>query len=986
MKAGLAYARHIKMATPTTLRIVCWAMLWASTTLGSGYGIDFWREAEGLPQSRIRAIVQTRDGYIWLGTDNGVVRFNGANFTAFTVETGSLKDNEVWALQEDNENALWIGTYGGGLTRLKDGAFTTFTTADGLPDDVITQIDKDLAGNLWISTRGALVKYERGHFTTFTRPEGLAGTNFGPICARSNEGVVAGTESGVYRLTGGGFEPLKGIANERDGPVEKLVCAIDGSIWIGFRNAVIKHWQHGIVTTLVSHIGRTPQVTALYEDPTGGIWAAFEQRLHKLTNGRFEPVVLEDDKTDPGIIFSILADREGSIWVGLQSNGLGRLRVKQISTLSASEGLPNDSSRSIFQDTEGTVWIGTASGFSSYKSGQIHSYTNFRGGQLGAVRSIAEDPERRLWVAAGKNLLMMRNGRLTDFPGWQSSSEIEVIYRDPKGRMWVGTDGNGLYEFRGDGFKNYNSGDGLSGNRIRAVYLDRDGSLWVSAFGAGVSKFENGKFTTYNTASGLAGNRVSTIYQDEEGTLWFATRGGLTRLKDGTFFSYKSSSGLLVDFVYTILDDGKGNFWFSCAQGLFKVSKAELRDYAAGRIKKIVSVSYGVRDGMKTRAGNVGNQPAAWKTRDGILMFSSMKGVVVVSPSQIGSSNFIPPVYIESATINKQKQPLNRESRLPLGVGEFQVDYAALSYLNPEKIRFKYKLAGFDTDWEDAGGRRFAYYANLPPGSYRFKVIAGTVDGSWNETGATYSFYLRPRIYQTRWFLVTMILSAVLLAWLMVRFRMHELKARYAAVLSERNRISQDIHDTFAQNLAGIALQLDSITMQLEEIPPGLRNSIDEACNLTRYSLAEARRAVSDLRSDELERAELSDALPEIAKRMVASTAVRTSVHVFGTPQRLSPMTEKNVMRIFQEAMANALKHAHARVVEIELRYENESLALQVRDDGRGFDAESAIPLAFGHYGLTGMHERAERIGGCLTLKSEPGKGTELLVVVPFSA
>jgi signal transduction histidine kinase/ligand-binding sensor domain-containing protein len=954
----------------------------AATT---GYAVDLWREAEGLPQSRIRAIVQTHDGYIWLGTDNGVVRFNGASFTAFTVETGSLKDNEVWALQEDDEHALWIGTYGGGITRLKDGRFRTFTTADGLPDDVVTHIDKDSSGDLWISTQSGLSRYSHGVFTTLATPSG-SGNNFGAICAQSPHSVFVATASRVLRFGDGGFQAVDGIVRDRDGAIEQLVCASDGSLWIGFANAVIKQWKNGSLATRASEHTQTPQVTLLYEDPAGGIWAAFGQKLHKWINGRFDPVTLEDDAPDLGVAYSMRVDREGSIWVGLQSNGLARLRYKQLSTLAAREGLPNDSARSVFQDRRGDLWIGTASGFVRYSNGHPTAYTELDGRRLGPIRSFAEDAQGRLWVAAGNDLLLMNGERPARFPAWKGEAEIEVIFRDAADAMWVGTDGGGLYEFRGGVFRNYRDRDGLAGNRIRALFQDSHGALWISAFGAGVSQYVNGVFTNYGLGSGLAGSRVSTIHEDEEGALWFATRRGLTRLKDGKFFSYTSASGLLVDFIYSILDDGKGNFWFSCAQGVFKVSKAELRDFADGRIKKIASVSYGVRDGMRTRACNVGNQPAAWKTTDGTLLFSSMKGVVVVAPNRLRSSNFVPPVRIESVSVNRRPQPLDRGPSLSLGEGDVEIDYAALSYLDPEKVRFKYMLEGADNDWVDAGGRRFAYYANLRPGRYLFRVIAGTAGGTWNEAGASYGFYLKPRFYQTQAFIGAVVSGVLLLAWLLVRLRMHELKARYSAVLAERNRISQDIHDTFAQNLAGIALQLDAMTMQLEEIPPGVKERIDEACNLTRYSLAEVRRAVGDLRSDELEREELPSALPAIARKMAANSAVEPAIQVVGTPKRLNPVTEKNLLRIFQEALANALKHANAQAIDIELRYGPEDLILRVRDDGRGFDAERIIPLGIGHYGLTGMRERTERIGGRLTLRSAPGQGTELLIVVPLSA
>jgi signal transduction histidine kinase/ligand-binding sensor domain-containing protein len=952
---------------------------------GPSYGIDLWREAEGLPQSRVRAIAQTHDGYIWLGTDGGAVRFNGASFRAFTVETGNLKDNEVWALQEDDENALWIGTYGGGLTRFKDGRFETFTTADGLPDDIVTRLEKDSSGDIWIATASGFCRYSHGRFTRIDAPGGPAVAGRDTICASSPSGVFVSTGSQALRLKDGRFEPLGGFSGQGDGSIERLTCAADGSLWIAFGNGAIEHWKDGRADTFTPQHGPANQITLLYEDPTGGVWAGLGRTIYQLRNGRFERLPLEDGRTDLGAVYSMHVDREGSIWVGLQSNGLGRLRVKQVSTLPAPEGVPDDIARCVFQDRHGDIWVGTSGGFARYREGRLLSHTSLPEGHSGPVRSFAEDPQGRLWIAAGKELLLLDQGGLSALPGWRASSIITVIYRDSLGGMWVGTDWDGLYQWTGGAFRNYRSEDGLAGNRVRTLLRDRQGALWIGTVGAGVNRFAQGRFTNYGTGAGLAGNRVYAIHEDEDGALWFATRGGLTRLKDGKFFSYTSASGLLVDFVYTILDDGLGNFWFSSAQGLFKVSKIELADVADGRVRRVTPVSYGVRDGMKTRACNVGNQPVAWKTVGGLLLFSSLKGVVVVAPTRLTSSSYVPPVHIEGVTVNRRKQPLDREPSLPVGAGEVQIDYAALSYLNPQKLRYKYMLAGFDADWVDAGDRSFAYYANLPPGAYRFHVIAGSVDGQWNQRGAYFGFRLRPRFYQT-WLFWGVAASAVLLiAWLFHRLRMHELQARYSAVLAERHRISQDIHDTFAQNLAGIALQLDSVTMQLEEIPPGVRGRLDEACNLTRYSLAEARRTLTDLRSDELEGTELTVALPEIARRLAGGSSVRTAMHVAGTPRRLGPVAQKNLIRIFQEAMANALKHSHAASIEVQLRYEDAGLVLAVKDDGRGFDAERAIPLAVGHYGLTGMRERAERIGGRMALTSAPGQGTELVFFVPFA-
>lgn len=947
------------------------------------YGIDFWREAEGLPQSRIRSIVQTKDGYLWLGTDNGLVRFNGATFTAFTVESGSLRDNEVWAIQEDDEGGLWIGTYGGGLTLFKEGRFRTFTTADGLPDDVIRKLDKDREGNIWMITPNGAGRYSHGVFTRFTTRDGLAGNLVTAMCAGSSQGVLLASGATLQRLIDGKFFSVNGLVEKGDGQISNMLSGSDGSVWLGFHGRV-KRWKDGVVSTYTWPNNFTPGINQLHEDPQGTLWVAMEQGVSRLREGKFEAVPLGEGETKVGVVYSLCTDWEGNIWLGFQSNGLGRLRTRQLLTISVSDGLPNDSTRSVYQDSKGNVWIGTVDGFARYQNGKTTNYQTLNGARIGSVRSLAEDSHGNLWIGADQELLILKGGLLSKVPEWKWPYEIEVIYRDPNGHMWVGTDGDGLFEFDGGNVNHYRAQDGLAGNQVRALLSDRHGTLWVSTFGRGISKYADGKFVTYTAKDGLAGNRVTAIHEDEEGALWFATREGLSRFKDGRFFTYTAECGLLVGFVYAILDDAKGNFWFSCAQGLFRVSKAELRDFAAGRIKKVTSIDYGVRDGMKTRACNVGDQPTAWKTTDGLLLFCSMKGVVVVDPKRLYSSSLIPPVHIEKVVINKQEQQLDVDSQMPLGTGEFEIHYAALSYVAPEKVRFKYKLEGFDKEWVDAGTRRFAYYANLPPGHYSFKVIAGHIDGPWNEKGQSFAFYLKPHFYQTSLFLVLMIASVLLLAGLLYRLRMVELKARYSAVLGERNRIAREIHDTLAQNLAGIALQLDSVNMQSPDIPSGLRQRLDQACNLVRYSLSEARRAVSDLRSDELERQELAAALPEIAERMAASAALDAHVQVLGTPRRLNPMTEKNLLRIFQEGMANAVQHADARTIDVELRYGLDCLVLWVRDDGSGFDTGKIIPLGVGHYGLTGMRERAERIGGRLTLKSVIGQGTELLVEVPL--
>ncbi len=955
--------------------------LYARDSKRIAYGVDFWRESDGLAQARIRAIAQTRDGYVWLGTDGGLVRFNGDRFTEFTVQSGDLKDNEVWALQEDNDGALWIGTYGGGLTRLKNGRFRTFTVADGLPDDVVMAIDKDPSGDLWLITPQGLARYSNGSIRRIAQEEGLPDIHATAIAPAAPGGPLVATRSGIYRYKSGHFEPIPNPSAQY-GFAEELLSAQDGSLWIGFSSGVVLRNRNGLsqVVPFGQHSGG--QIHRLYEDRHGGIWAAVGKSIDKLEDGAFQPVLTESGSPPLGSVYSILMDREGGVWLGLQSNGVARLRVSQLITLAEEDGLPNDRARSVYQDSRGQVWIGTADGLAVYSNGELQKVADRGGAQLWDVRSIAEDTSGNIWISAGKELLAMKGGRFQPVAGWTAKYEIEVLYRDASGNIWVGTDGAGLFRYSQGHFARYTTSQGLGSNHVRAILGDREGALWISTFGNGVSKYSGGRFVTYNSKSGLAGDRVVAMHEDDEGALWFATRQGLSRLAGGAFFTWGSGSGLYNPFVYAIVDDGAGNFWFSSSGGIFRVSKKELRAFARGEIASVASVSYGERDGMRTRAGNLGNQPVAWRLANGQMLFSTMRGVVIVDPARLTSDSSVPPVYIEKAVVNGREQPAAKRAAVSLDKGELEIHYAALSYSAPGTLRFRYKLENFDRDWIDAGTRRFTYYANLPPGSYRFRVAARKLDGPWNEAATAYMVDFNPPFYRSPLFVVAAVLGAVLLACALYWLRMHELHERYAAVLEERNRISRDIHDTLSQNLAGIALQLDSVHMQLPDVGGGLRESIEQACSLTRYSLAEARRAIVDLRSDGLEPLPLEHAIPEIAARV--APALRALVEVVGTPRRISPVAERNLLRILQEALTNVVRHAGACSIQVELSYAPDLLALRVRDNGSGFEPSRAGSTDTGHYGLIGMRERAERIGGRLTLNSKPGAGTELCVEVPI--
>lgn len=741
------------------------------------YSVDFWHESQGLLSSRIRNIVQTRDGYLWLATDGGLVRFDGASFTTFNVRTGSLKDDEVWALKEDKAGGLWIGTFGGGLTLLKDGRYTTFTAADGLPDDVVRQIDEDPQGNIWIATSRGACRYSRGVFTSFTRKDGLSHDYVVNICAGSTQGVFAIAGNKLHCFADGKFVVESGIAEEADGRITSLTRGADASLWIGFERPLVKQLKDGLLTTYPLGNSQSSNSRICYQDRQGNVWLGSSDGLRRLRNGKFEQVPPRDARNSLGVVLSLCEDREGSLWLGMETSGLARLRSTEFNTITDEDGLPDSSTRTVFPDDQGNIWIGTIGGLAMWRNGSITNYTEAEGSHLISVTSIGEDKAGHLWVGAGGELFIMKNGRLAKDRSWKRTPDIKAIYRDSRGRMWVGTDGDGLFGFDDGQISVYRTQDGLASNNVRSILYDRNGALWVATNGGGVSRLADGKFTTYTTKDGLGSNRVVTIHEDEEGALWFGTRGGLSRYRDGRIFTYRAQDGLLVDYVGGIVEDKKGNFWFSCGQGIFSVSKSDMNDFAEGRIKKITPEVYGVEDGVRNVTFAAGNQPNSGRTRDGRLLFCSLRGVTTVDPEHLSSNTFIPPVHIESVLINKQTVRPGDYVEISPGVGEVEIHYTAASFRAPGKVQFKYQLEGFDREWVVAGTRRFAFYANLPAGNYKFRVIACNDDGVWNETGDSFYFYLKPHFYHTGWFYLLSLLALLAIAGAAFQLRVRQLEA-----------------------------------------------------------------------------------------------------------------------------------------------------------------------------------------------------------------
>jgi ligand-binding sensor domain-containing protein/two-component sensor histidine kinase len=989
------------------------------------YTHNVWQTDNGLPQNTIRRIIQTQDGYIWIATDGGLVHFDGISFmvfdkqstpaiksnqirnlyqdregnlwictpdgltgmsggkfTGYTVDDG-LSSNSVWSMTEDHAGVLWIITTDG-LDSYKDGKFTPHGKRDGLSSDGVETLFEDSQDTLWIGTTGGLSRYKDGVFDNYDKVAGIP-TDVHVMCENKGGGIWIGAATGLYLLKDGRLSAYTAKDGLSAPSVESIVQDSAGRLWIGTANG-LDRFENGKITALTVSDGLpSNHVQSIYPDREGALWICTETGLARLQNDRITEFSAKDSLSSLTVL-SICEDREGGIWLGTESGGMHLLKDSKFVTYTTDDGLSNDLVRSVYQDRKGNVWIGTSGGgLDLIKDGQITSFGTKEGLSSNVVLALCSDRDNDLWVGTPGGLNRLRNGRFTTYTSADGLTDdfIRSIYEDRSGTIWIGTR-RGLTKYRDGKFTACTTLDGLPNDYIGAILEDSKGSIWISTLG-GLSRFKDGTFTNYTIKEGLSSNVVTSLYEDRAGNLWIGTNGsGLNRFADGKFTTYTTKNGLFDDVIHQILEDGHGNLWLSCDKGVFSVSVSDLDDFAIGRTNSIGSASYGTADGMKIRECNGGGHPAGWKTQDGRLWFSTLKGVAVIDPDNIKLNQLPPPVVIEEVLADDRVLPRTEKLELSPGLTRFAFHYAGLSFVAPEKVQFKYKLEGFDKDWIVSGSRRVAYYTNIPPGKYVFRVIACNNDGVWNDLGAGFSFYLKPHFYQTYWFYAVCLAALGLIGWQLYLLRVKRIESQFSAVLAERNRIAREIHDTLTQGLTGISLQLELVAKRMPVSTEAAKPHLDQARMLARENLADARRSIWDLRSQALENSDLPTSLSQAARRLTASTGTQAQLQVSGAYRRLSETVESNLLRIGQEAVNNAVKHARAGRIDIALQFDPDLVRMCVRDDGLGFEAEKAPASRDGHFGLLGMRERAEQIGGKLIVSSVPGEGTEVSVEVPL--
>jgi len=1025
--ASLRMAHLPRCRRPTipwaVLLLALAALLPAPSALGlntsldiSQYGHTAWTLREGVFRGYTETMAQTRDGYLWLGTEFGLLRFDGVRFVPWTLPAGGhLPESFISSLLAASDGSLWIGTREG-LARWKDGKLTEYPELAG---HVVYALIEDSAGTVWIGAGSEdlarqLCAIQSDRVQCYGS-DGSFGKRVLSLYEDRGHGLWVAAETGLWR-----WKPsppkLYSVGDFR-GQILASIEGDSGTMLVAMSHE-IKRLVNGTLEPYPLLAGRQQlHPKSLLRDRNGGLWiGTVDQGLLHIHQGRLDRFTRADGLSS-NTVSDMLEDREGNIWVATVG-GLDRFHDLAVTTVSAKQGLSNDYVRSVLATQDGSVWLGTMNGLNRWKDGTLTIYRKHRaqaadrpsraplvrevlddGLPSDVVQSLFEDSRRRVWVATQGGLAYFEDGRFAPVKA-VVDGPILSITGDSSGNLWISNVNRGLVHLlRGRVVK---AVPWTKFGRNRAAFLAFDaarGGVWLGFTEGGVSYFKDGQVReSYATNDGLGEGRVSSLRLDRDGTLWASTEGGLSRIKNGSVTTLNSKHGLPCNAVRWTTGDDFHSLWLYTACGLVQIARSELEAWAANVDKDpnrtILMTVFENSDGVPSNLGDTGFAPPSAKSTDGRFWFATVEGAGVIDPSEVSLNTFPPPVHIEQVTADRKTYEATPQLRLPPLVGDLQIDFTALSLVAPEKVRFRYMLEGRDRDWRDAGSRRQAFYTNLPPGNYRFRVKACNNNGVWNEAGASWEFSIAPAYYQANWFRLACGAAFGTVLWGLYRLRLRRISAQFYMRLEERvgerTRIAGELHDTLLQSFQGLILRFQTVVELLPTYPLEAKKALEAALERADQAICEARDAVHDLRSATFDGADLPQAVTRMAEEVAAGganpNAARFSFIAEGTPRSLRLIPRDEICGVVREALWNAFSHAQARLVEAEIVYGRSTLRVRVRDDGIGIHPKVLSQGGrAGHWGLPGMRERAKRIGGHLEVWSRLGAGTEVELRIPGS-
>jgi signal transduction histidine kinase/ligand-binding sensor domain-containing protein len=963
----------------------------------SQYAHTSWKVRDGFPKGPVTDVAQTPDGYLWFGTESGLVRFDGVRAVEWRPGTGqNLPSDWIRSLLASRDGTLWIGTRYG-LAIWKNGNLSIQAELSG--QDIVGLL-QDREGTVWVGTidviSGGKLCAIRDGTSHCSGGDGILGAGVMRMFEDRKGNLWVGAQNGVWRWKPGRSELIPVADPSRVGVV--VGCEDDRGLLIGTQTEIQRVIDHRVEPYPLGRPGQPIRLTRMLRDHDGGLWIGtlFGGLVH-VHHGRTDTLSQKDGLSGDGI-GSVFEDREGSIWVGT-TGGVDRFREYAVPNISVGQGLSGAGTLSVLADNDGSVWVGTGNGLNRWRDGRITvvlgqaSVTGSAGRPSGSFGSMFKDSTGRTWVAGSHGLGYIEKDRLFAIPDFPKGNVHGIAEVGP-GQLWLAHQFAGLVHLVGGKVVQNIPWAGL-GHRDSGFALAADPSqngLWLGFAQGGVAYFTNGGIQKAHSAEdGLGGGSVTNLRFGPRGALWASTRGGLSLIKDGKIATLTSKNGLPCDAVHWSIEDDDHSVWLYLTCGLVRIERSEMDRWVTDTAQQVKVTLFGLGEGVPSRPSSGIYQGAVAKSQDGRLWFTTKDGVGVVDPRHLAFNKLPPPVHIEQITADRKTYDTAQGLRLPPSVRDLEIDFTALSFVAPEKVRFRYKLEGYDKDWQDAGNRRQAFYTNLSPRNYRFRVIAANNSGVWNEEGALLDFSIAPAFYQRTSFRVLCVVAFLALLFAAYELRVRQLARQFNRTLearvSERTRIARELHDTLLQSFQGLLLRFQSVSNVLPPNAQEARQRLDKALDQAAAAITEGRDAVQGLRSSAFETNDLANGIIAIGQELTnTASTVETptiDVEVEGGPRQLNPIVRDEACRVAGEALRNAFRHAQARRITVEIHYEKRRLRVRVSDDGKGIDEETIRCQPVGHFGLPGMRERAESVGGRLEVSSRLASGTEIELSIP---
>lgn len=985
--------------------------------LPAEYSPRIWQTDEGLPNNRVQAIAQTSDGFLWVGTLEGLARFDGMEFKTYnSANTPQLQNNSITALCADTDGALWIGTDGGGLVLLEQQKFSLFTRQDGLAGDNISAIARSRDGSIWIATTQGLSCRRGGTFQNYTTQQGLLSDTVTALCEDSEGFLWVATAKGLNRLRGGvmaafttttiqaeartrhwtvrpgtmdAFTATQGLAND---PVHSLYQDKTHRLWIGSDYGLM-WYDTGNFYAYNTLYGLSDNfISTIFEDSRNNLWVGTYSGLNRFIDGRFH-TELNDHGMPYDRVNAILEDAGGNIWVGSRE-GLVRLTPKPFSVETRSQGLSHNHITSVLQDHLGSLWVGTwGGGLDQITEDKVRVYGTTNQLSSDIILALEESRDGGIWAGAGNSggLFHIKNQRVTHYTAKDGLIDASIIalHEDRKTNLWIGTD-RGLCRLNNGVFL---TESGASNRPVRAICEDAAGQLWFGG-DAGLMHWRNGAVENLSTAGDFPAETVCALYATPGGNLWAGTlNGGLLLWRQHSWKQFGVQNGLFSNEILGMAED-HGWLWLTSTKGIFRVRRHDLEVLNPARKGVVPCIVYGKADGLESIVCGGLAAPTVWKTTDDRLCFATTLGLAVINAREAGPALPPPPVYIKGMDVDRKALPNwgNRLLTVPPNHGELDIRYAALDLRAAEKCRYKYRLDSVDSDWVDAGTQRTAHYNNVGPGAFRFHVLACNKDGVWNEKEAALDMELKPHFWQ-RWWCRALALAALLglaggIARSVTQRKMErklELLERRHAIERERGRIAKDIHDDLGSSLTRIMLlgqRAKSDLAERKEVGVHLNKIINFSRN-TIQAMDEIVWAVNP-RNDSLDG--LVNYLVEYADQFFQDTSIRCRLQMPAASQLALPTEVRHDLFLaIKEALNNVLKHSMASEVRVEVFHSGSTVNIVIDDNGRGFDPARA-QNGHGGNGLQNMRRRLDALGGRMEIVTAPGHGTKLQFTVNVPA